>query len=206
MQTYPILQSGFIGLSENGLKRPEPIQPSFRDAVIFKEVKFPLDKYKYSPLVKQLFVDWSANKDLLKDFDFREKIISAALTLFGSTSFQQWVDLQNRKPTTTPLHSVFIFETLDYLLRNEPRKTETLIWIRLLEADEHPSEVIINADKYFCTETNSCYDNTEKLPVKLINIIRTWVSKERGFEDLLLTLFVIFGDRSAQTTVTKQNT
>lgn len=204
--TYPILQSGFIGLTEKGLKRPDPIEPSFRDAVIFKEIKSPLRKYKYSPAVKQLFVEWNSNPKLLKDFDFRERILKTAFESFGSVDFLQWIALQNEKPTTTDLHSTFITETLDYLLTDTPRKIQPSIWIRLLEADERPSSVKFDVKKYFRQESANYNTFDAKLPTKLEGIILSWVSKDRGFEDLILSLFVIFGDRTPRTAVTNETT
>lgn len=206
MQTYPILQSGFIGIREKGLKRPDPIEPSFRDAVIFKESKSPLSKYKYSPTVKHLFLNWNSDPSLLKDFEFRAKIIKAAFESFGTNNFYQWGVLQDEKPTTSDLHNAFILETLDYLMLDVPRKIHNSIWIRLLEADERPSSVKIDITKHFRQESSN-YDAFDvKLPFKLEGIILKWVQKERGFEDLLLSLYIIFGDRASRTTITKETT
>lgn len=206
-ETYPILQSGFIGLTEKGLRRPDPIGPSFRDAVIFKEVKSPLAKFRFSPTIKQLFVEWNSKPELLRDFDFRERILDAAYKSFGTYNLFQWLTMQSEKPTISELHARFLYETLDFLMGDTPRSIDQSSWLRLIEADEKPVTVRLDFKKYFKSDVNSNeISYPEKLPTKLEGIIQRWVTKERGFEDLLLSLFVIFGDRAARTAVTKETT
>lgn len=195
MNAYPVLQSGFVGLSQQGLRRPDIIEPTLRQAVIFKEYKLPLTKYFYSAEVTELYTRWCGNAGALKDFDFRERIIQAAFSSFGHQSFYVWLRHQAEKPTVSDLHKAFLVETLQYLLNGSPRGIENVQWIRLLEATQQTHSVRVDVDKYFGTETMGVLA-TQRVPVALSSVIKAWISMERGFEDLLITLFVIFGDRS----------
>lgn len=194
---YPVLQSGFVGLSQHGLRRPDIIEPTLRQAVIFKEYKLPLARFFYSPEITELFVRWSSNPESLKDFDFRERIMKAAFAAFNTPSFYKWLDMQMEKPTVSDLHKAFIMETLEYLFLDKPRQIQNVQWIRLLEANEKTHRVKVDLDVYFGRETMGV-DTQRRLPVALVDNIRAWVSKDHGFEDLLVSLFVIFGDRGSR--------
>lgn len=206
MQAYPILQSGFVGVTVKGLKLPDVVGPSLRDAVIFKESRSPLSKYRFSPAVHTLYREWCANPDLLKDFDFREQILKTAVESFGTYSFYDWLLLQSAKPTLSDLHRTYILDTLDYLLLGVQRKIDNSSWVRLLEADDRPNAVVIDIKKYFQANTDAYSSDNVRLPMKLHDALKLWVSKECGFEDLLLTLNIVFGDRSARTSITRETT
>jgi hypothetical protein len=202
MNTYPVLQSGFVGLTQKGLKRPDPIEPSFREAIISKEFKAPLNKYFYSPEITEIFFSYCANSNVLKSFEFRERLIKATFEVFMNFDFKRFLNLQNEKPTISDLHKVFIMETLEYVMANKPRTIEAVQWIRMIEAGQVDHRVQVNVDSYFNRETLGT-DSSLKIPNQTASLIHAWVSKERGFEDLLITLFVMFGERSRRTELTK---
>lgn len=202
MNTYPVLQSGFVGLSQKGLKRPDPIEPNFREAIISKEYKAPLNKYFYSPEITEIFFTYCGNSDALKSFEFRERLIKATFEVFMNFDFKRFLNLQNEKPTISDLHKVFIMETLEYIIANKPRTIEAVQWIRMIEAGQADHKVQVNVDTYFNRESLGV-DSSLKIPNQTASLIHAWVSKERGFEDLLITLFVMFGERSRRTELTR---
>lgn len=201
---YPILQSGFIGITDKGLKRPDPVEPTFREAVIFKEFKAPLAKYKYSPDVSDLFFDWSARPELLRNFEFREKIIKAAFQSFGTMSIYTWFLLQNEKPTVSEMHRVFLIETLEFIANCTPRKIQPVQWTRLLEADLKSDKIVIDLKKHFVNDLTAEQNIgvTRRLPLKTDEFLTRWLQCPNGFEDMLVTLFTIFGERSRRTDIT----
>lgn len=202
---YPILQSGFVGMTDKGLKRPDPVEPTFRDAVIFKEFKAPLAKYKYSPDCSDLFFDWSANPELLRNFEFREKIIKAAYQSFGTANIYSWFLLQNEKPTVSEMHKVFMIETLEYIADVAPRKIHPVQWVRLLEADLKSDKIVVDLRKHFVYDSSAnSATNFLALPLKTDEFLTRWLMLPNGFEDLLLCLFAIFGERSRRTDITNQ--
>lgn len=203
MATYPVMQSGFVGLSQKGLKRPDPIEPNFREAIIFKEYKAPLNKYFFSPEISEIFYAFCGNSNVLKSFDFRERLIKAVFEAIGSFQFKEFLNLQNEKPTISDLHRVFIMETLEYIIGNKPRSIEAVQWIRMIEAGQADHKVLVNVNTYFNRETLGT-DSTLKIPNSTGRLIQMWTSKEGGFEDMMITMFVIFGDRSRRTELTKE--
>jgi hypothetical protein len=201
MVTYPVLQSGFVALSQKGLKRPEPIEPTFREAVIFKDYKSPLNKYYYSPLATELFIEWCNNSKVLKSFDYRERVIKLACEQFGKYNFRNFLSLQNEKPSISDLHNVFIMETLEYLLVDKTRSISTVQWLSMLEATTVDNRVQVKVDSYFNRNALGT-DNSVKIPTNAADIIQIWVQKENGFEDLMLCLFIMFGERTRRTELT----
>lgn len=206
MSKYPILQSGFLGIRDKGLQQSNQQEPSFRDAVIFKVVKNPLAKYRFSSEVNDIFKTWSASPELIKDFDFRERIIKAAFDSFGTNNFFEWLMLQSGKSTTSDLHATFITETLDYLLTNTERKVHCVSWLRLIEMDDRHNSVRLDLKKYFKQDSSANYLDNQKLPVNMHEVIKLWLSKESGYVDLLFVLMVIFGERSGRSAITKETT
>lgn len=208
MYAAPVLQSGFVTFANKDLQKPDPSIPNLRQEVLYQAVKNPLMKYHFSKEVGELYSRWSANPASLKDFDFRQRILKAAFNLFHNSSFVEWVRFQNDKPTFSDLHKSFLIETLSYLASNKPRKIENILWVRLLEASEKTSTVRIDINEYFyefkgtelsvpeqaITDSVGDFDHA-KLPRKFEDVIQIWTSKERGFEDLLICLHVIFGNR-----------
>lgn len=201
MQGFPILQSGFIASSNKGLKLPEPAIASLQNAIMFKDDKDPLAKYRFSPVVGDLYHRWASNTTLLRDFDFRHEILAAAFVSFGTYNFHSWLMLQNEQPTLSDLHRAYLLETLDYLFTDNQRKINNVSWLRMLEASGDPNGVFIDIRKYFRQDGMGYSSSEIKLPTNLRDILRIWTSKERGFEDLLLSLYVIFGDRRGRPSI-----
>ncbi len=200
MEQYPILQSGFVCLTPYGVKRPDPIEPSFRREVLFKDLKDPLNKFFYSPEITDLYLRWADRPEALREFEFRERLLVAAMSIFAG-GFYPWLNFQNNAETVGHLHASFIVETLEYLLADKPRSVQCIQWINLLEADKRSSKTRMEVGHYFRDENNSS-NSFLKLPCGIKDIVTLWTQKVNGFEDLLITLFVIYGERSGRTDIT----
>ena len=201
LDKYPILQSGFVSLNQLDVRKPDPIEPSFRREVLFKDLKDPLNKFFYSPEITDLYIRWADRPEAMKDFDFRERILKAALTSFGSAGFYHWITFQNNADTVGHLHASFLMETLEYLLKDTKRNIECLLWINILEADKRSAKTRMEVGHYFKDETSRS-DYNVKLPADMKGLVKLWTQKPQGFQDLLISLFVIFGERSGRTDIT----
>lgn len=198
-KAYPILQSGFIAFDNSGFVRSAVKPSTFHSVILDTEGKdSTLDHLHYSPAVKELFTSWSSDPKLLKDFDFREKILKTAFIAFQSLNFYEWVELQNTNVALTSLHRTFMIETLEYFKLNSKRQTNLNTWLRLLERNPHPTGEAIEFKKYFKLSSDGNRNDSNNVPCSLSSVIKLWVSKEGGFEDLLLTLAVIFGERNME--------
>jgi len=195
MNRYPILQSGFISISETGLKKGVGSNPSFPDNLLLKAYRRVSNQYFYNEEITKLFNRYLANPLALKDFDFRERLIKAAFSAFGTKSIADWIYLQSHQSSVSDLHKSFIVDTLKHIVTLEPRSMEAGQWIRIIEADDKTYNTIIDVRHFFSNSKG------EKVPASLTDFINAWLRVPKGFEDMLISLFVIFGERSQRTDV-----
>lgn len=202
MSKYPILQSGFINFTDENLKTPVKYNDLVISNVLSKDYRSPSNRYFYSAEISELYNLWCGNPNCLKDFDIREQLLHITKLLFGQHSFFKWLRLQTEHADLSDLHKTFLIETLEYLV-GQPRRLETAQWIKLLEKAIKSEGVKINIERFFDKELYHSVDPLSLLPSTLIDILVIWTSKPRGFEDLLLTLYVIFGNRPYITDVSE---
>ena len=196
----PVLQSGFISLTEKGLELPKIVKPGVRDLILDKEIDNPLNVYFFSTEITDLFTIWSNKPDCIRDFEYRERLIKAAYKAFATTSFYDWLWQQNNRASIGEIHVAFITETLEYLSSDVPRRTENILWYRIITAHESSTSVKWDLTKYFVAQGNS----KPSVPMKLDDLMTLWFRKTDGFQDLLITLYTIFGERTARMNTTKQ--
>lgn len=194
-ERYPILQSGFIASSESGLSVHKTETDIVLDYTLGKTHLKNINNYFFSKDITALHKAWHGDQSLLTKFEFREKILKEAKQAFAfltGTSFQKWVQLQVDKESVTDMHMHFLNETIGFIFG----KTRTMTvhqWYSLLEArsTNNHSDISLNINN-LGIDSSSIYS--------LEKVIQLWVSRKDGFEDLLNSLFVIFGERTAITT------
>lgn len=202
MNKFAVLQSGFISDLSKGLVHNEFIKDPFVDLALDKDHLKSKSHYFYFKEVDELYEEWSKNNTLIKTMEFREKIIKAAKNAFNNISIYNWLNIQKYANTVTSTHVNFISETIDFVL-GSPRSIQTSQWIRLLEVSEKAQSINLDIDKYF--NKNNIQNQVKFSSSLLTDFIVTWVSQPNGFEDMLLSLYVIFGDRPAVTDVADKN-
>jgi len=201
MNQYPILQSGFIGLDNNGLVNVNEEKSVFINYALDKDYLKRATNYFYSSEVTNLYEEWRHDSKLIEQFSFRERIIKASKIL-GTPTIRKWFILQLNQSNVTigDLHIDFLYQTLDFI-SGKHRPIEISQWIRILTAVKQSTSVKVNFNKYFDSEiygSNAVFSSTVTT-----SIIQQWLSQVGGFEDLLLTLYVIFGNRPYITDVVR---
>jgi hypothetical protein len=202
MKRFAILQSGFITNLEKGLIKNQYIKDPFVDLALDKDHLKSKSLYFYHKEINDIYEDWRGDKTLMKSMDFRERILKAAKDAFNSYSIYQWFLMQGNTETLTELHQRFIYDTLSFV-QGQKRSIEAVQWIRLLEASEKTQGVKIDVDKYF--DNVNFKQEANFSSSALSTFLVTWTSQPNGFEDLMITLFVIFGDRPYVTDVADKN-
>lgn len=194
MRKYPILRSGFVGLSQIGLKQPSTVSVSIVADILNKRRVEPDNDYFYHETIQDLFVKTieGAQNGILNNFDFQEKILKAAIEAFGTKNFWDWIIFQFTDGEVTAMHCAFLVETLNYI-SGVPRKTQIQQWIRLLEATNDSSLIV--------TQGNSAYAsllelrNNKMIPADLAEVFVKWLRQPNGYYDFVCSLQVIFGNR-----------
>lgn len=193
---FPILQSGFVSLNEEGLTKPDMSGPTIREDILLKEYRTKADKYFYSKAITELFHQWRSNPSLIREMDFREQVLIQAFKLFKTDKLTTWIRAQNEKPSLSNIHNVFLLETIKFASGIEKRSLENVQWISLIDYSDRAQAVRVDMDDYFREDSNQLY-----VPMKMDRFIQSWVSQINGFEDLLISLYVIFGDREQKVDV-----
>jgi len=181
-------QSDDIVLKSNKVSVDEIINAArFSRSVIEKQ------DYHFNKLVQELYNRYMAKNDLIRDLDFKEEIIKAAYKAFGSFNFINWLTLQNQSPCFTAMHKKFLIETLRYI-ETGSRLVNVSTWTRLIEkrpSTEVDSNVEFNVSKLM-EDTNSKFVGGLRV-VDTSDFIYKWVKWEDGFNDLLRSLYIVFG-------------
>jgi len=198
-----VLQSGFVSASKENLRLPNNYDAFYTDSVLSKGYKHDSNLLYYSETISRLFREFSSDRSIVNKFLFREEVLKTIKSLIGIDNFYKWLLLQTTKAELTNLHKLFLYDTFNYLLSDgveNARTVEPVQWITLIQRrlEEETEHVVI--DNFF----DGSRDNlVQYLPSKVNNLIGHWCSKAGGFEDMLTTMYVIFGDRPYITDVAR---
>jgi hypothetical protein len=210
MNKFPILQSGFIAVSDKGLISDTIEKNSFVDFVLLKGYLKSRNTYFYSPEVLGLYTEFCADNKVINSIDFKERILLQAFKCFKQADFYDWIKLQYEYGEISELHSVFLLETYLFALYGDKRKINIAQWSGLLEKKMSTYSVHFDPAKYFRTKEDHFLRRVAQSKESIAGFltrpqdenigrmesaIRTWTTNEAGFIDLLFTLNVIFGPR-----------
>lgn len=192
---YPILQSGFVSITEVGMNSPKLEKTSFSETILGQEVDNSLADYFFSVEVEKLIVELKNKPECARTFDFRERVIKAAFRCFAASTISQWVEMQSLRPSLGRLHKEFIADTLLYVYRGKDRSMETLQWSRLLFPESGGSQQLLMSSM-FSDKHKQSYAAISGSETAIEVFITNWLSREHGINDMLKSLHVIFGRRA----------
>lgn len=133
-------------------------------------------------------------------FDFREHAIKLALRSFGLPNFLVWAELNKQSPTFTQLHADFITDTMRFISTGK-RNIPIDSWERMIVPGSNDPVGKVEYDKDVVNNfpfggsirsTGQARLDTCNLP----QVLTRWLSQPSGFSDLVVTLYILFGDRS----------
>lgn len=192
---YPVMQSGFISLTEVGVNSPKLETTSFSETILGQQVDNSLTDYFYSVDVEKLISIYKNSPSETKMFEFREQVINVAFKSFATIAISQWVEMQSLRPTLGRLHKEFIIDTLLFVYYGKPRSVETFQWARLL-FPESGGNLQIKLTTLFSDKYRKAYPAITGDLTRMEECIQRWIRQPDGIYDLLKTLHVIFGKRA----------
>lgn len=190
-----IYPRGFLGF-ENGQVQAVPLTNNFLQTVKQLQFNRPIPKnnngYSSNSEVDTLWKEFIGGSSFITNFDFRQRILKTALSVFGTQNLLQWCTLQESNPFVTDMHKKFLNDTFMFIETGK-RSVNITTWLNL---------VCISSNK---TNSDNCCFNTKvffrldksqdsQKAVGLETTLIDWTSQEGGFEDLLGTLAVLFGN------------
>ena len=194
---FPVLQSGFIAASDKELSRPDSETDIVADYVLGATHLKNINNRFFSKVVTKLYNEWRNNREKMKDFAFRELILKQTKECFTfntGLSCLKWFQMQFDTPMVSDMHVQFLVDTMKFVA-GEERGLATFQWFSILEANTTivPSQSTWDEVSRVFNHCLPSYD--------FYTVLQMWVSRPHGYEDLLTSLFVIYGERTAITTV-----
>lgn len=153
------------------------------------------DDLKVNEDVEALYAHMISRVTTLDDFEFRESLLKAALTAFGTQQFDFWYSQQQYIPAAGNLHREFLEDTLQFI-ETGTRAMHVQTWNDLINSNDTGHRQTVLSEKameFFGISSNGI--RREPRNGSLIDVLITWTSQPGGFMDLLYTLHILFGVR-----------
>lgn len=194
MKTVVVYPRGFFSF-DIGL----PIQRETTDikklmnSVRFNNNYVPRDRTVISnDEIEMLYTKSYKNEAGVKTMEFRERVLKAALTAFGTQSFFEWCELQLTNPYFSAMHKRFLNDTFKFIQTGE-RDMNLNSWDKLVSvkrADPQDERVNFLFREYFKMDQVALF----RRPFTVSGTVQSWVSQPGGFEDIVRSLRIIFCD------------
>ena len=194
----PILQSGFLGLNEEGLVRSEALTQSkiFRSIELGKPIDEAGNAFFYNKDIEALYQRYNNDHRLLKQFEFREELLKLSKVAFGTFNLETWFSIQLKSPNLTATHRRFLNDTLLFIYEGR-REVNIETWMGLIyprTATSSDAKTDLELKDYFIQN-----NGWSKISSKLPEAIAQWTSKANGFYDLMVFLTIVFSKQSSMT-------
>lgn len=148
-----------------------------------------------NPVVESLYGQWINGRPETTSFDFRKKVMIAALDAFGTSNFYEWIAAQHASPAFGDLHKRFLEDTL-FFLQNGRRQMDLTTWTSLVtinDSGERTEDWSDLAKEFFgIADADHQWRRSENR--QLTEVIQKWLSHARGFDDLVGSLHLLFGN------------
>lgn len=193
MSVIILYSRGFLGFENGMTKRPENMLDIKEQTALVRFQK-PSSKFKtygnYNDAIERLYKQLKSYERNFTSFNYRRSVLSEALRAFGTSSFRDWCKLQEDSYTFSENHRRFIEDTLKFVATGE-RNFGLMPWEFTLKQE---NATFKSRQKPFDFETffNSTATNGNK-DFTVLNLVQLWVSQPKGFEDMLVSLHLIFG-------------
>lgn len=193
MTRYPILHSGYVAHTDSSLVKTEYNSNPFVESVLFRQSgNNEFANLFSSKEVTELFNQYQSDTAILKDIEVRERILKLAALNFGKTGITEWISIQNKFAKVSYFHLEFILDIIGFIITGN-RGTSLAIWENLIRKTSNGPFVELEKSeelRLILKDVNSAIAGGISIQ------LNAWVSHIGGYEDLLYTLWLIFGDKS----------
>lgn len=196
---FVIYPRGFVGFDTDAVKAKKKLNdiiPTLRSLEFNRYIQQDNNVYPSNTTINELWKEYINNVSTTKTFAFRERILLAALSAFGTNSFYDWCLLQLENKLVAPIHKKFIIDIF-YFITTGKKSIGNQTWLNLIRIDNHKvfkTNDSNNFNKeiydYFLLDKDPQYQKQ----TTLFYHITEWTQQENGFDDLLGSLMVLFGE------------
>jgi hypothetical protein len=131
--------------------------------------------------VTELFRVYESGVIAISSMEFKLRVLDTAMRLFGD--IKSWMLLQRNNPNLLGYNLYFLRDTMKYITTGS-REMSPLVWLDVMS--ERSSHV---------TQAHHLTLKELALPAEIDTpeVLQLWCSRPGGFEDLVQSLFVLFG-------------
>lgn len=190
LKTYP---SGFLGISDVPQSQSKDltmaVKQLFNRSYIQKS-----NPYTASLEVLELWSTLLSDAEAYKTFEFNERILKCALTMFGDLNVLDWIRAQWQSPDYGSNHARWIDETIDFIFTGKRREISTNGWCAILTAGENDTgEHTFSPTVKKTLMAGGLLGFKGNIPMSQLIVI--WVRQKNGITDLINSLNVLYGVR-----------
>jgi hypothetical protein len=195
LKIYP---RGFLGrVLDTQLKlQPRPFEARLNALAVKVNIFTPqVNSVDANPIVESLYGQWINRAPETTSFEFRKKVMIAALSAFGTDSFYDWFSAQMLSPAFGDMHRRFLDDTLVFLQTGR-REMFLETWTSLVtvrDSGERIEEFNQHEREFFGIKDPEA-QYREPMNRQLVDVIQCWVSHPTGFNDLVGSLHLLFGN------------
>jgi len=192
LKLYP---SGFLGSSEvEQTPATDPLETARRVFTADKRARG--EDLTSSLEVQRLWRITLSNDKHSRSFEHKEDILRIALKVFGVSTLKTWLDAQKASGEYGDLHARWVDETLELIYERRSRTMAYHSWSRLLTTggNAKPKEGVSAVIKRVVDNAQGL--NGQRVgDIEIRQLILDWVRQPGGIEDLMASLYVLFGSR-----------
>lgn len=137
------------------------------------------------PRVHELYLIFTNEPRLSVTWDFRKRVIQLAQSLFGGNF--NWFIRQDKNAMVTDQNYLFLLDTVRFIATGH-RRLSIYTWPALLTYDVPVGKAVDSRD-----EISKLYIETA-MATDTDTLISKWLSRKNGFDDMMYTLNMLFGN------------
>lgn len=198
---YKVYPSGYLGSNVVQTTKPIDIQKIKEQLFNLSAITNP-DGHTANLEVVRIEEIIVSGDEQFKKFEFKERVIAAALLAFGNENVYEWIQAQRKSPYFSDYHAKYIDETLLYVFAGKPRQMSKHNWTTLLQMVAGGGSIYdtpVIAHVFFGEALKNEFSKSVFSPLgrnyKLKDLIVQWVRQPGGIEDLTAALHILFGNR-----------
>lgn len=138
--------------------------------------------------VEALYKAFMTQQRTPKSLDFIEDLYVIAVNAFGTASFYDWLHMQTQNPYFTSDHRDFLNETLEFIFGRE-RLVSMGSWRMVVQLHMNETGPVTNDYRY-----QQFFLGRPPEEQAVTSVVRRWIARPGGAQDLLATLHILFGD------------
>jgi hypothetical protein len=195
LKVYP---SGFLG--STNVEQTKPLDVVSAAKMLFSRgvVKAP-SPYSANMDVVVLWNEIISGTMEYKTFEFKERILKAAINAFGTELLIDWLSVQAQSPEFTDNHYRWIDETILFVFGGKRRELSSNNWRVILTAggrDDTVDQFSPVVKSYILGENASRYPGAAyRGSMTIREFVMAWVRQQMGMEDMMASMDVLFGTR-----------